>query len=171
MNSYLFHNSPIQPEKQKSAAQNRTKTTNCLNSVSYGAWKFFSPYGSCSACTIRNRFALLGFQSISAASAFNNITFSQQVISIFPHHRTILIYRANRKEIVNNLIKLIELCVKGELYFFENTFSKETLAIIEATAKTFFHAENACVSTFIETLYKEFSIVMSPATIEKVIAI
>ena len=71
MNSYLFHNSPIQPEKQKSAAQNRTKTTNCPNSVSYGAWKFFSPYGSCSACTIRNRFALFGFQSVSAIFAFD----------------------------------------------------------------------------------------------------
>ena len=71
MNSYLFHNSPIPPEKQKSAAQNRTKTTNCPNSVSYGAWKIFSPYGSCSACTIRNRFALFGFQSVSAVSAFD----------------------------------------------------------------------------------------------------
>lgn len=69
------------------------------------------------------------------------------------------------------MIRLIELCVKGELFFFENTFSEETLAIIEATAKTFFHTENACVSTFIETLYEDFSIVMSPATIEKVIAI
>ena len=59
------------PEKQKNAAQNRTKTTNCPNSVSYGAWKFFSPYGSCSACTIRNRFALFGFQSASAVSAFD----------------------------------------------------------------------------------------------------
>ena len=57
-------------EKRKSAAQNRTKTTNCLNSVSYGAWKFFSPYGSCSACTIRNRFPLFGFQSVSAAFRF-----------------------------------------------------------------------------------------------------
>ena len=61
------------PEKQKSAAQNRTKTTNCPNSVSYGAWKFFSPYGSCSACTIGNRFALFGFHSVSAASAFDNM--------------------------------------------------------------------------------------------------
>ena len=59
-------------EKRKSAAQNRTKTTNCPNSVSYGAWKIFSPYGSCSACTIRNRSALFGFQSISASSAFDN---------------------------------------------------------------------------------------------------
>ena len=69
------------------------------------------------------------------------------------------------------MIKLIELCIKGELYFFENTFSKETLAIIEATAKTYFYTEDACVSSFIETLYKEFSIVMSPASIERVIAI
>ena len=45
----------ISPEKRKSTAQNRTRTMNCPNSVSYGAWKFFSPYGSCSACAIRNR--------------------------------------------------------------------------------------------------------------------
>ena len=66
-----FSHSSQRPMKQKSAAQNRTKTTNCPNSVSYGAWKFFSPYGSCSACTIRNRFALFGFQSVSAIFAFD----------------------------------------------------------------------------------------------------
>ena len=86
--SYLFHNSPIQQEKQKSAAQNRTKTTNCPNSVSYGAWKIFSPYGSCSACTIRNRFALFGFQSVSAASRslHSNYTvhLAEKARTIFP---------------------------------------------------------------------------------------
>ena len=49
--------------KRKSAAQNRTRTTNCPNSVSYGAWKIFSPYGSCSACTVRNRFSVFSFSS------------------------------------------------------------------------------------------------------------
>ena len=86
--SYLFRNSPIQPEKQKSAAQNRTKTTNCPNSVSYGAWKIFSPYGSCSACTIRNRFALFGFQSVSTASRFRQydytVNLAEKARTIFP---------------------------------------------------------------------------------------
>ena len=50
-------------KKRKSAAQNRTRTINCPNSVSYGAWKIFSPYGSCSACTIRNRFSVFSFSS------------------------------------------------------------------------------------------------------------
>lgn len=76
-----------------------------------------------------------------------------------------------RKETVNTMIMLIELSIKGELFFFENTFSKETLAIIEETAKNYFSTEGACVSSFIETLCEEYSIVMSPAQIEKVIAI
>ena len=86
--SYLFHNSPIQQEKQKSTAQNRTKTTNCPNSVSYGAWWFFSPYGSCPARAIRNRFVLFGFQSVSAASRslHSNYTvhLAEKARTIFP---------------------------------------------------------------------------------------
>ena len=49
---FLTRSPCVSPEKRKSSAQNRTRTMNCPNSVSYGAWKFFSPYGSCSACTI-----------------------------------------------------------------------------------------------------------------------
>ena len=58
---YIFDSAVA--KKRKSAAQNRTRTTNCPNSVSYGAWKIFSPYGCCSACTIRNRFSVFSFSS------------------------------------------------------------------------------------------------------------
>ena len=58
---YIFDSAVA--KKRKSAAQNRTRTTHCPNSVSYGAWKIFSPYGSCSACTIRNRFSVFSFSS------------------------------------------------------------------------------------------------------------
>ena len=69
------------------------------------------------------------------------------------------------------MISLIELCIKGELFFFESTFSKKELVTIEKTAKDFFKSEGASVPAFLETLLKESSIEITLAKIEKVIAI
>lgn len=69
------------------------------------------------------------------------------------------------------MISLIELCIKGELFFFENTLSEDALGTIAETARNFFKSEDACVSAFLETLYKEYSIEISLAKIEKVIAV
>ena len=65
----------VSPDKRKSTVQNESRRIllSILNPISYGAWKFFSPYGSCSACTIRNRFSIFSFQSVSAFSAFDNM--------------------------------------------------------------------------------------------------
>lgn len=69
------------------------------------------------------------------------------------------------------MISLIELCIKGELFFFENTLSEDALNTIAETARNFFKNEDACVSAFLETLYKKYSIEISLARIEKVIAV
>ncbi len=69
------------------------------------------------------------------------------------------------------MISLIELCIKGELFFFENTLSEDALDTIKKTARYFFKSDDACVSAFLETLYKEYSIEISLARIEKVIAV
>ncbi len=69
------------------------------------------------------------------------------------------------------MISLIELCIKGELFFFENTLSEDALDTIKETARYFFKSKDACVSSFLEMLYKEYSIEVSLARIEKVIAV
>ena len=69
------------------------------------------------------------------------------------------------------MIRLIELCVKGELFFFENTLSEDAINTIEKFAQSFFINENACISAFLEKLYSEYSIEVSFAKIEKVIAV
>lgn len=69
------------------------------------------------------------------------------------------------------MISLIELCIKGELFFFENALSEDALDTIKETARCFFKSDDACVSAFLETLYKEYSIELSLARIEKVIAV
>ena len=69
------------------------------------------------------------------------------------------------------MISLIELCIKGELFFFENTLSEDELDTIAEAARYFFKSEDACVSAFLETLYKEYTIEISLARVEKVIAV
>lgn len=69
------------------------------------------------------------------------------------------------------MIRLIELCIKGELFFFENNFSDEQLVQIEALADIYFLKENACISSFVDEVRKKLSLNITIATIEKVIAI
>ena len=69
------------------------------------------------------------------------------------------------------MIRLIELCVKGELFFFENNFSSEELAQIEALANIYFLKEDACISNFADEVRKKLSLIITIAKIERVIAI
>ena len=69
------------------------------------------------------------------------------------------------------MIGLIELCIKGDLFFFENSFSKEELAKIEDKAKQYFQKETACLSVFLEEIQKDFSLEINLVKIEKVIAV
>ncbi len=81
-------------KKRKSAAQNRTRTTNCPNSVSYGAWKIFSPYGSCSACTIRNRWtSLLNCRSLRKQGFLRNCRCIPYIFNLLSFYFPISIYR------------------------------------------------------------------------------
>ena len=69
------------------------------------------------------------------------------------------------------MIRLIEFCIKGDLYFFENSFSEEKKKKIENKAHIYFQSENASVTEFIKELYKELSLKIRLAKIEKVIAV
>ncbi len=69
------------------------------------------------------------------------------------------------------MIRLVEMWIKGELFFFENSFSEEEIERIAEIANNYFSSEDACISAFFETLHNKYSIKISLARVEKVIAV
>lgn len=69
------------------------------------------------------------------------------------------------------MLRLIELCIKGELFFFENTFSNQDLSKIEYLANLYFRQEYANIYGFVDKVREELHLNIKMAKIEKVIAL
>ena len=70
-----------------------------------------------------------------------------------------------------NMVGLIELCIKGELYFIEDTFSDEVLSKIANVVKELSLKQDANIQDIIDELNTKLSLTVSLIPINKVIAI
>ena len=69
------------------------------------------------------------------------------------------------------MIYLVELCIKGDLHFFENTFSDQELDKVKHIANTYFLKEQACIPGFVDEVRKKLSLNVTMAEIKEVIAL
>ena len=71
------------------------------------------------------------------------------------------------------IMNIFELCVYGDLFFFENSFSKTELSLIKIHAKKYFltRAENLNINDFIQHMRKETNITLVYCPITAVVAV
>lgn len=66
---------------------------------------------------------------------------------------------------------LIELCIKGELFFIEDTFSDDVLSRMEKEVKELSLKQDANIQDIINELNAKLSLIISLVPVNKVIAI
>lgn len=66
---------------------------------------------------------------------------------------------------------LIELCIKGELFFIEDTFSDDVLSRMEKEVKELSPKQDANIQDIINELNAKLSLIISLVPVNKVIAI
>jgi len=71
------------------------------------------------------------------------------------------------------IMSILELCVCGDLFFFENSFSKTELKLIKIHAEKYFltRAENWNIDEFIQHIRKETNLMLVYCPITAVVAI